>query len=166
MTAAQPPVASAATVSARPVLLSRVAWILAMAIVVVFVIIALVMPRDNAGVTFGGKDQVGTAVLGLLIAAGVLLLARPRMIADASGVRARSFVGNYRHIPWALVVAVEFPSAARFGRLVLPGEEIVALYAVQRVDKERSVAVMRGLRALLAASHAASDQTERGRSVQ
>jgi hypothetical protein len=33
--------------------------------------------------------------------------------------------------------------------VVLPGEEVLALYAVQRLDAEQSVAVMRGLRALL-----------------
>jgi hypothetical protein len=173
VSAASSPTAAAAgapapsgTVSARPVLLSRVAWVSAAIVVVLFVVIALVMPHDNAGVTFGGKDQIGTAVLGLLIASGVLILARPRLVADATGVRARSFLGNYRHIPWDVVVGVEFPSTARFGRLVLPGEEIVALYAVQRVDKERSVAVMRGLRALFAASRTPRDQTAGGQSAQ
>jgi hypothetical protein len=43
---------------------------------------------------------------------------------------------------------VQFPDKLRFARLVLPGEETIALYAVQRSDRERSVAVMRGLRAL------------------
>jgi len=43
---------------------------------------------------------------------------------------------------------VQFPDKLRFARLVLPGEETIALYAVQRFDRERSVAVMRGLRAL------------------
>ena len=51
-------------------------------------------------------------------------------------------------IPWDLIVAVQFPDKLRFARLVLPGEETIALYAVQRFDRERSVAVMRGLRAL------------------
>jgi hypothetical protein len=35
---------------------------------------------------------------------------------------------------------------------VLPGDELVVLYAVQRGDGERSVEVMQGLRALFAAS--------------
>ena len=41
------------------------------------------------------------------------------------------------------MTAVDFPPKARFGRLVLPGDELIVLYAVQRADAERSVAVMR-----------------------
>jgi hypothetical protein len=44
---------------------------------------------------------------------------------------------------------VQFPDKLRFARLVLPGEETIALYAVQRFDRERSVAVMRDLRRLV-----------------
>ena len=106
----------------------------------------------NAGATFGPKDQVGTGLLGVLIALGFLMLTRPRLIADVQSVRMRSFVGGYRTVAWDLVVAVEFPAKARFARLVLPGEEILAIYAVQRLDKEQAIAVMRGLRVLLAES--------------
>ena len=146
-----------AVVTARPILLTRIAWACASAVVVIFVIIALVMTRDNAGAHFGGKDQIGAAVLGLIIASGFWLLTRPRLIADSTSVRIRSFAGDYRTIPWEVVVAVEFPNNVRFARLVLPGEETFALYAVQRLDKERSVAVMRGLRALFAATHPAAE---------
>ena len=52
--------------------MSRIGWSCAAFVVVVFVIISLVMRRDSAGASFGPKDQVGTAVLGLLIAAGLL----------------------------------------------------------------------------------------------
>jgi hypothetical protein len=142
------------TVTARPIRLTRIAWSCAVVVVIVFVIVALLMKRDNAGVTFVGKDQIGTVVLGLLVASGFTLLARPRLVADARSVRTRSFAGNFRTIPWDLVLSVEFPSNARFARLVLPGEETLALYAVQRLDRENSVLVMRGMRALLAQSRA------------
>jgi hypothetical protein len=65
----------------------------------------------------------------------------------------RSYVGNYRTVPWSAVVAVQFPSNARFARLVLPGDEILALYAVQRADGEHAVEVMRDLRQLFAQTH-------------
>lgn len=142
-----------AVVTARPVVLSRISWCLAAVTVIIFTVISLVMTRDSAGAHFVPKDQIGTFVLGLIIASGFWLLSRPRLIADATSVRLRSFAGNYRTVPWAAVTRVEFPSNSRFGRLVLPGEEIFALYAVQRLDKERSVEVMRGLRALFAATH-------------
>ena len=138
-------------VTARPVVSARIAWSAAAVVLIVFVIVAIVQPTENAGATFGTKDQIGTGILGLLIASGFWLLTRPRLIADAESVRTRSFAGNYRTIPWQYIVDVQFPNNARFARLVLPGEEVLALYAVQRLDKERSVAVMRGLRALLAA---------------
>ncbi len=143
-------------VMSRPILASRIAWVAAAVVVVVFVVVSIVMPQANAGATFGPKDQVGTGVLGLLIAAGILLLTRPRLIADTGSVRTRAFVGNYRTIPWDVIVGVEFPSSARFARLMLPGEETLAIYAVQRLDRENSVLVMRRLRALLAQSRSAA----------
>lgn len=140
-----------APITARPVVSARIAWAAAAFVLAVFIVVAILQPSDNAGATFGTKDQIGTGVLGLLIASGFWLLTRPRLIADATSVRTRSFAGNYRTIPWQYIVDVQFPSNARFARLVLPGEEVLALYAVQRLDRERSVTVMRGLRALLAA---------------
>ena len=145
---------SAPAVTARPRRSARIAWACAAFVLIAFVVIALVQPRDNAGATFGWKDQVGTGILGLLIASGFWLLTRPRLIADAASVRTRSFAGSYRTIPWDLIVDVQFPGNARFARLVLPGEEVLALYAVQRLDKEQAVTVMRGLRGLLAQSRA------------
>jgi len=52
-----------------------------------------------------------------------------------------------------MVVRVEFPNKVRFARLVLPGEETLAIYAVQRLDKQQAVEAMRRLRALFAATH-------------
>ena len=46
---------------------------------------------------------------------------------------------------------VDFPSKVRFARVVLPADETLAIYAVQRVDAERAVDSMRRLRALYAA---------------
>jgi hypothetical protein len=138
--------------AARPLRSARFAWIAAAVVIILFVVIAIVMPNANAGATFGLKDQVGTGILGLLIAAGFWLLTRPRLVADTESVRTRSYVGNYRTIPWAVIVDVQFPSNTRFARLVLPGDETLALYAVQRLDREQAVETMRGLRALLAAT--------------
>jgi hypothetical protein len=72
------------------------------------------------------------------------------MRADETGIDTRGFIGGYKHVDWDLVTAVEFPPRVRFARLVLPGDELIPLYAVQRGDGERSVEVMQGLRALYA----------------
>ena len=140
------------TVRARPVRSARIAVVTAAVVLVVFVICAVVLPHTTGGVQVNAADQVGIGGTGLLVALGILAFTRPRLHADAAGVNTRGFFGGYRHVDWDLVVAVEFPHKVRFARLVLPGDELVALYAVQRGDGERSVEVMQGLRALFAAS--------------
>ena len=142
------------SMSARPVRTARIANISAAIAVVVFVVAALLQRRDNAGAYFGHTDQIFTVIIGLVVAGGLRLPARPRMTADLHAVRTRGYLGNWRSIPWAAVVAVEFPSNVRFARLRLPGEETLAVYAIQRMDREYAVAAMRDLRALFAASRA------------
>jgi hypothetical protein len=144
-------------VTARPIRTRRIANASAVFAFAVFVVVALLMRRDNAGATFGHLDQIFTVVVGAIVAGGLRLPARPRLRADASGVYLRSYLGNWRTIPWDAVVAVEFPSNVRFARLVLPADETLAIYAVQRMDREAAVAAMPGLRTLFAAAHAAPD---------
>lgn len=141
------------TVDARPVVMARIGWSAALFVFLAFAITALLMRRDNAGAHFGPKDQVATFVLGVILGGLFVMLTRPRLHADLDAVRLRSFLGDWRTIPWELISRVEFPSKLRFARLVLPGEETLAVYAVQRMDKERAVEAMRGLRALFAATH-------------
>lgn len=141
---------------ARPVRSGRIATWTAGMVFVIFLAIAVSLPHATAGVKFTVADQVGMAGVGALLAIGILTFTRPRLRADADGVDARGFFGGYRHIDWDLVQAVEFPAKVRFARLVLPGDEPIPLYAVQRGDAERSVEVMDRLRALHAA-HPATD---------
>jgi hypothetical protein len=136
------------TVTARPVKSARIAVLVAAVVAVAFVIIAVLLPHTTDGVNFTAADQVGIGGTGLLVAVGILALTRPRLHADAGGLDVRAFFGSSRHVDWDLVTAVDFPPKARFGRLVLPGDELIVLYAVQRADAERSVLVMRELRAL------------------
>lgn len=146
------PMAVGTTVRAKPVKSARIAVISSVVVLAVFTICALVLPHTSGGVQVDAADQVGIGGTGLLVALGILLFLRPRLQADAAGVDTRGFFGGYRHVDWDLVSAVEFPHKVRFARLVLPGDELVVLYAVQRGDGERSVEVMQGLRALHAAS--------------
>jgi len=146
------PAGHADVVEARPILMSRVGYGCAAFILVVFVVTAIVMPHANAGAHFGVKDQIGTAVLGVIIGGLFLMLTRPRLRADREGIRMRSFLGGWRTVPWDVVERVEFPAKVRFARIVLPADETLALYAVQRLDKQQAVDVMRRLRALLAST--------------
>jgi hypothetical protein len=143
---------SADEVRARPVLMSRIGYTSAAFVFVVFLITSIVMPHANAGAHFGREDQAATAVLGVILGGLLLMLTRPRLRADREALRLRSFLGGWRTVPWDVVVGVDFPSKVRFARIVLPGEETLAIYAVQRLDKEQAVDVMRRLRALFAAT--------------
>jgi PH (Pleckstrin Homology) domain-containing protein len=142
-----------AVVTARPVKTARIANVSSAVAFVVFVIVAVLMPTDNAGASFGWKDQLFTVVIGAIVAGGLRLPARPRLRADEQAVHMRSYVGNWRTVPWDAVVGVEFPSNVRFARLLLPADETLALYAVQRADREHAVETMKGLRRLFAATH-------------
>ena len=143
------------TVTARPIKTTRIAVAAATTVFVAFLITAIVMPHANAGASFTWKDQVATGVIGVILAAFILVLTRPRLRADESGVRLRNHWGPEKTVPWDVIVAVEFPKGRHFARLVLPADETIPLYAVQRADREHSVAVMRDLRELLAHAHRA-----------
>jgi hypothetical protein len=146
------PAGDPAIVRARPIKAGRIADTAAVIVLAIFIVVAIVMPHANAGATFGWKDQVFTGILGVIVAGGLHLPARPRLRADTEAVHMRSYLGNWRTIPWDVVTGVEFPSNVRFARLLLPGDEALALYAVQRLDRERAVETMQGLRRLFAAS--------------
>lgn len=144
------------TVTARPHFTARIAWAASAFVLIVFVVTAVVMKRYNAGASFGVKDQVATVVIGVVVALLLVMPTYPRLVADENGLRIRSFLGNYRTVPWSVVVDVRFPAKVRFAQLVLPGEETLAIYAIQRWDKDRAVAAMDGLRALFSATHPTS----------
>jgi Bacterial PH domain len=146
-------------VTAKPHLTANIAWAASAFVLAAFVITALVMKRYNAGASFTTKDQVGTVVVGIVLALLLVMPTYPRLIADEKELRLRSFLGNYRVIPWEVVVDVRFPAKVRFAQLVLPGEETLAIYAVQRWDKDRAVEAMNGLRALYSATHPAEQDS-------
>ena len=137
----------------RPRRVRRAAWVCAVAVVAVFTAVASVLRTTDTGVVFRLADQVAMVCLGLLIAAGILLLARPRVRADAEGVEVRN-TGWPRYLPWELVRAVSFPDGASWARLDLPDHEYVPVLAVQAVDGPHAVEAIRTLRALHAAARA------------
>lgn len=133
---------------ARPHKSARIATVIAVLILIIFVLIAVFLPDEQSGVTFTGADQWGVAGVGVLIAIGILSFTRPRVRAGWPGVESRGFFGGPRLVEWPLIVSVDFVPKTRFARLVLPGDEAVALYAIQRGDAELSVEAMQKLREL------------------
>jgi hypothetical protein len=139
----------AVTVRPRKVLVS--AWIGAVATVVFFTVIALLLRNSPTGVFFRLADQVALVLMGLFVAGGVLLLARPRARADVAGIEVRNILVT-RYLPWDQVRAVAFPDGASWARLDLPDDEYIAVLAIQAVDGHRAVEAIRRIRALHAAS--------------
>ena len=141
-------------VRARPRRLRTVAWLCAVACVGFFGVIAVLLGATSEGqATFRLGDQIGMAALGVLLGLGLRSLTRPRIEADAAGVRVRNIVGGYT-LPWGVVRAVRFDRHASWASLELMDDELVAVLAIQATDKEYAVAAVRGLRELLAASRA------------
>lgn len=147
--------APVAPVVVRPLRSSVFAWVGAVLVLVLFVVIAVLLRNSDTGVFFRLADQVALVVLGLFIAGGLLLLARPRVRADAEGVEVRN-IGLARRLPWDQVVRVAFPDGASWARLDLPDYEYLPVMAVQSADGQRAVDAMRRLRAL----HAAASRTD------
>jgi hypothetical protein len=135
----------------RPLKALIAAWVGAVAIMVLFVVIALVLRNSPTGVYFRLADQVSLVVLGLFIAGGLLLLARPRVRADADGIEVRNILMT-RSLPWHAVRRIAFPDGASWARLDLPDDEYLAVLAIQATDGRRAVDGITKLRALHTAS--------------
>ncbi|MEV8517682.1 PH domain-containing protein [Dactylosporangium sp. NPDC051484] len=141
------------SVTARPQRARIIAYVLALVVVVVFTLIATGLhgkTGDGPGF-FQRGDQAAMIGLGLCAAAGILLMTRPRAVADEHGVRVRNIIGTY-DLPWDAVRAVTFGRGAPWLTLELHDDDRVAVMAVQIADKDYAVRAARGLRALHTAS--------------
>jgi hypothetical protein len=143
--------AAPGVVVVRPRATLIVAWIGAVVVVGLFVVIATVLRTADTGVYFRLADQVSMVVLGLFFAAGFLLLARPRVRADGRGIEVRNIVQT-RTYTWDQVLRIAFPDSASWARLDLPDDEYLPVLAVQAVDRHRAVEAITALRALHAAA--------------
>jgi hypothetical protein len=145
----------------RPKRIRVVCWSAAVALVVVFTLIStsLTGATGTGPGTFQRGDQAAMIGLGVLGALGVLLFTRPRVEADARGIRVRNLLG-VRELPWEVIRAIRFDPGAAWASLELYDDELISVLALQRVDKEDAVAGIRALRALHAARQGAGVATE------
>jgi hypothetical protein len=144
-----------AVLTARPERLRLWCAGVGLVIVAALAAVAVLLPHSDDGTAFHRGDQFAVIGVGVLIAGACWLPTRPRLRADATALHVRGMFGGYKTVPWSVVRSVEFRSRWRWARAVLPADETVSLYAVQRLDGARSVAVMRTLRELHAAAHEA-----------
>jgi hypothetical protein len=143
----------------RPRKARHVAVAAAVALVVVFTVVAVLLRRTPTGVYFRFSDQVAMVLLGLLLASAALLFARPRVRALAAGVEVRNVLTT-RTVPWDLILQVSFPEGAPWARLELPDDEYIAVMAIQAADGQYAVQAMRSLRAVHAEHTAPSSIPE------
>ena len=148
-----------AVFQARPRRALRVAVVAAVVLIVVFSVVGALLRNTPTGVYFRVSDQVAMVLVGMLLAGGALLFARPRVRAGAQGVEVRNLLGS-RLVPWELVLGVSFPDGAPWARLELPDDEYIAIMAIQSADGRYAVQAIRGLRAVHA-EHAASHAPSR-----
>jgi Bacterial PH domain len=144
-------------VAYRPKRIRWVAGIGAAAVIALFTGISFGL-HGSAGFedsgTFQRGDQAAMIGLGILIGAGFLAFTRPRVWADADGIKIRNVIGGYQ-LPWAVVRAVRFDRSAAWATLELADDDVVSVHALQAVDKDYAVDGVRTLRALhSAAAHA------------
>ena len=138
----------------RPRRLLVVCRLVAVLVVVVFGVLALLLPQGQSeSASFGLADQIAFFLLGCLIAAVPLAFSRVRVAADERGVWVRNGLGE-RFLPWGVVVGVHLAEGAPWAQLELQDDETVALLAVQANDGDRAVRSVLALRALLRASRA------------
>lgn len=106
----------------------------AAAVIAVFAVLSAVLPKGSvAGRQFGLIDQVLFFCTGLLLAVAVLALTRPRVRADAEGIRVRNVLGE-RFFPWQVVLGVHLPPGASWAQLELHDDQTIALLGVQAND--------------------------------
>lgn len=139
------------TVTAYPRRTRQTCVVMAILVVAGFAVIGALLKQSTAGTAFHTSDQFAMIGLGVIIAAGVLSLARPRVYADAERIRIRNIVMSH-DLRWQVVEAVRFDDGASWASLDLHDDEQVAILAIQAVDKARAVEAVHGLRALHEAS--------------
>jgi hypothetical protein len=133
----------------RPHLTPYFAYVAAFLIAAVSIAVGALLKIRSTGVVFRTDDQVAMGTLGVVIAAVVLLFARPRLRVGPRGLAVRNLLGE-RVIAWPDVVGVSFPHGARWARVDLPDDEYVQLMAIQAVDRQRAVMAMDAVRELMA----------------
>jgi hypothetical protein len=128
----------------------RLRWVIlpiAAALVAAFAVAGARLGDGGLGAHVGPSDEAATILIGVLLAAGVLMLLRPRVRADADGIEVRNVVGT-RRFEWAATRGLSFREGVPWARLELPAEEYVPMTAIQAADGVRAVYAMRELRRL------------------
>jgi hypothetical protein len=135
-------------VTLRPRLTPYFAYGAAFVIAAAGITVGLLLKIRYTGAIIQTADQVAMAGLGIILAAGILLLALPRVRVGPAGIGVRNIVVE-RVVPWSDVAGVSFPESSRWARVDLADYEYVPVLAIQSVDGQRAVDAMDTIRALV-----------------
>ena len=105
----------------RPRLTPFVAYVVAFVIATAGIVVGFLLKIRYTGAIIQTADQVSMAVLGVILAAAILLLA-PRGSGWARRDRGADILTE-RVVPWSDVVDVSFPQGARWARVDLADDE-------------------------------------------
>ena len=131
----------------RPRRIAIYAVISATLVLAGMIVVGLLLRQKDLGVAFQTSDQIGLIGLGVIIAGLIGMMARPRLLADETGIWVRNILGE-NYYQWPLVLQIAFPEGSNWAQLILPDDETHALMAIQALDKGRAVTSLRKLRAL------------------
>jgi hypothetical protein len=140
----------------RPRKMRWLAWVAAVALLVVHVAVGVLLRISETGVYFRISDQVALIVLGLIFAGLALLFIRPRVRVLDEGLGVRNLFAE-KLVPWGEVLAISFPETSSWARVDIPDDEYVPMMALSAMDGERALDAIRALRAVTA-EHAGSAQ--------
>lgn len=132
----------------RPRRGAAVARVSALACIVVFGVVAVVVP-GGGGAGFATSDRVMTVLFGLLVAAALWRYAVLRAVPSPSGLRVVNLV-HTRDLQWEEIVQVGFADGAPWVTLELSDTEEVAVMAIQRADGDLAAQEASRLSALVA----------------
>ncbi|GIF99870.1 PH domain-containing protein [Catellatospora citrea] len=138
--------------SFRPQRTRKVCIAAAVVVVVLFTVIGTALTEVGEGV-FRKGDQYAMIGLGVVFALGIMAVARPRVEADAHGVRVRNIIGGYE-LPWGAVRAINIERNQPWMSLELENDDTVSVLAVQAVDRAYALQAVQSLRALRNAARA------------
>lgn len=113
-------------------------------LVALFAVLAVLLPES-----WQLSDRIMMVMSGVLFAGVGLMLARPRVSADAEGVTVVNFVRT-RRLAWAEIVRVNFRQGDPWATLDLADGSSLAAVGIQAgVGKDRAIADARALRDLV-----------------
>ena len=110
----------------------------------------------SASSPYGPGDRIGIAIVALVIAGGLLVLIRPRLDADESGLTVTNFL-HRRRVGWAEVVGLDMAPTESWLALDLSDGTSLPVVAVQTADGARFRRSVAELQALLDARAAAQE---------